>query len=43
MMNRELADASTPNLENEVIFGQGYLPLAFVKLINNYKASISVP
>ena len=24
-------DASTPNLEDQVIFGQGFLPLAFVK------------
>ena len=29
----------TPNLEDEVIFGQGFLPLAFVKPITNYKAA----
>ena len=37
MMNREL------DLEDQVIFGQGFLPLAFVKPMTNDNAAVSVP
>jgi len=32
--------ASTPNLEDQVIFGQGFLPLALDKSISNCRAAV---
>ena len=40
-MNRELAWAINPNLEDQVILGQGFVSLIFVKPITNYKAAVS--
>jgi hypothetical protein len=34
--------ASTPNLEDQVIFDQGFLPLALDKSISNCKAAVLV-
>jgi hypothetical protein len=41
-MSEELAHCITPNLEGQVIFIQGFLPLAFDELMPNYKAAVSV-
>jgi hypothetical protein len=41
-MSEELAHCITPNLEGQVIFSQGFLPLAFDELTPNYKAAVSV-
>jgi len=34
--------ASNPNLEDQVIFDQGFLPLAFDTPVSNYKAALLV-
>ena len=36
-------DALTLNLEEQVIFGQGCLTLAFAKPMTNYKAAVYAP
>jgi hypothetical protein len=41
-MSEELAHCITPNLEGQVIFSQGFLPLAFDDPTPNYKAAVSV-
>ena len=41
-MSEELAHTSTSNLEDQVIFDQGCLPLAFDDPTSNYKTAVSV-
>jgi hypothetical protein len=41
-MSEELAHCITPNLEGQVIFIQGFLPLAFDEPTPNYKAAVTV-
>jgi hypothetical protein len=41
-MSEELAHCITPNLEGQVIFIQGFLPLALDEPTPNYMAAVSV-
>jgi len=41
-MSEELARCIKANLEDQVIFGQGFLPLALDKSISNCRAAVQV-
>jgi len=41
-MSEELARCINPNLEGQVIFGLGFLPLALDNSISNYRAAVLV-